>query len=299
LTLPAEVLPAKIRAAVESRLGVGIVGARPLGGGAVNRAVRLDFARGRKPVLMKWNLNVPAGFYETEAEGLQALAATLAVRVPTVLHVSSEPAFLVLDFVPTTEPRDAEAFSRKFAAALAKLHRSTISKTFGYAKDNYLGSQPQRNAPMLESWPEFYRERRLLPQIDRARDAGRLNPERERMLLDVIEKLPQLLDDMPRDASLIHGDLWSGNYLCARGEEPVLIDPAVCHAPREMELAYVELFGGFPPNFIRNYSSVYELDEGYTRRRSLHQLYPLLIHLNHFGEEYGPAIDKACAEYLG
>jgi fructosamine-3-kinase len=297
VTLPTEI-PPKIKSAVESRLGVVIVGARPLGGGAVNHTVRLDFVRGRKPVFLKWHPDPPAKLFEAEADGLQALAATGAVRVPTVQLVSGEPAFLIMEYIPTTEPRNAEAFSRKFAAALAQLHRSTTKTTFGYTRDNFLGSQPQRNVPSSESWVDFYRDYRLMPQIDRARTAGLLTDARESALMKVVGLLDGLFNDMPPEASLIHGDLWSGNFLCSRGEEPLLIDPAVHYAPREMEIAYVELFGGFPPNFLENYQSVLPLDEGYARRRSLHQLYPLLIHLNHFGEEYGPAVDKACAEYL-
>ncbi len=95
---------------------------------------------------------------------------------------------------------------------------------------------------------------------------------------------------------LIHGDLWSGNFLTA-GDEPVIIDPAVYYADREVEIAYVELFGGFPPGLVAAYHAAWPLDPGYTYRRPLHQLYPLLIHLNHFGEEYGAHVDAVCRRY--
>jgi fructosamine-3-kinase len=164
--------------------------------------------------------------------------------------------------------------------------------------DNYLGTQPQHNTPFLSSWPEFYRERRLLPQMQRAEAAGLLPPQRRIALERVIAKLDTLLEGLPPESSLIHGDLWSGNFLCTKGDTPVLIDPAVYHAPREMELAYVQLFDGFPPDFVRHYSRAFPLDPGYERRKLLHQLYPLLIHLNHFGETYGRVVDGVCREYL-
>jgi len=118
--------------------------------------------------------------------------------------------------------------------------------------------------------------------------------DRRAQLLRVIDQLDELLRDWGEPASLIHGDLWAGNFLSLRTGEVALIDPAVHHAPREMEIAYVELFGGFPPDFIRNYDREWPLDPGYRRRRPVHWLYPLLIHLNHFGETYGPALDAAC-----
>ena len=42
----------------------------------------------------------------------------------------------------------------------------------------------------------------------------------------------------------------------------------------------------------------YPLDPGYERRRPLHQLYPLLVHLNHFGERYGPDVEGVCRRVL-
>lgn len=54
------------------------------------------------------------------------------------------------------------------------------------------------------------------------------------------------LDDTDPEPVLIHGDLWSGNFLSAR-DEPVVFDPAVYYAIREIEMAFIELFGGFPP----------------------------------------------------
>jgi len=97
---------------------------------------------------------------------------------------------------------------------------------------------------------------------------------------------------------LIHGDLWSGNFLSTANDQPVLIDPAVHYADREVEIAFVELCGGFPRGFVQTYDSIFPLTEGYARRRPIHQLYPLLVHLVHFGETYGPSVDRACADAL-
>jgi len=150
----------------------------------------------------------------------------------------------------------------------------------------------------MGSWWEFYRLMRLLPQIEFARQAGRLTPERERLLMGVVEGLPELLSGIPEEPCLLHGDLWSGNCLCAEGDEPVLIDPAIYLGHREMEIAFIELFGGFPPGFVEQYHNHLPLDGGYARRRPLHQLYHLLNHWNHFGEPYGEKCVQVCRHYL-
>ncbi len=118
------------------------------------------------------------------------------------------------------------------------------------------------------------------------------------MLAQVDDKLDALLDYDARP-SLVHGDLWSGNFLCTSDDLPVLIDPAVHYADREVEIAFVELFGGFPHGFVQAYDQAFPISEGYLRRRPVHQLYPLLVHLNHFGETYGPSVDRACRDALG
>jgi fructosamine-3-kinase len=169
---------------------------------------------------------------------------------------------------------------------------------YGFPSDNFIGLLPQPNFPRTKRWSEFYRTCRLIPQITIARDGGRLTPGRERLLAEVLTRLDDLLIGMPENPSLLHGDLWSGNFLCADGEEPVLIDPAAYFGAREMEIAFIELFGGFPDGFVAAYDAQYPLDPGYAHRRTLHQLYPLLVHLNHFGERYGPAVERACRQYV-
>jgi fructosamine-3-kinase len=194
---------------------------------------------------------------------------------------------------------DAAGFAVRFGHALAALHRDNPSPdgTFGLESNNFIGALPQPNAPRTRDWPAFYRDCRLLPQIALARQLGRLSPEREAALMSVVERLPLLLGDFDARPVLLHGDLWSGNFLVAHGDEPVVIDPAVYYGEREAEIAFVELFGGFPDGLLPAYRAACPLDAGYERRRALHQLYPLLVHLNLFGEGYGPRVDAVCRRY--
>lgn len=296
-------LPPSLRRALQTRLGTALQGAEAVGGGMINRAARIETQQG--VLFVKWKEQAPVGFFEAEADGLRRLAETGAIRVPRViaLHDRSEdeapseaepPPFLVLEWVETRPPDDPAKFARRFGEALAMLHRESAqaASAFGLERDNYIGVLPQSNG-WCERWTEFYRERRLLPQIAVARRCNLLPAERERRLMTVIDRLEQRLADLPATPCLIHGDLWSGNFLTV-GEEPVLIDPAVSYSDREMELAFIELFGGFPPAFLKTYREVYAPAPGYERRRPLHQLYPLLVHLNHFGETYGPDVDRVC-----
>ena len=270
--------------------------AESLSGGDVNRAalVTLD----HEPVVVKWKDDAPPGFFADEADGLTRLRDASPLRVPQVLAFGDAPAFLALEYLPPQLPRDLPRFARRFGEGLAALHRDNpaLSGLFGLEKDNFLGSQPQANTPH-SSWPTFYRDCRLWPQIDKARRRGLLPPHRERLLGQMLDNLDALLADLPARPVLIHGDLWSGNFLCTSDDEPVLIDPAAYYGEREIEMAYTELFGGFPSGFLPAYQSAFPLNAGYPRRRALHQLYPLLVHLNHFGETYGPAVDRACREY--
>ncbi|MBN2305028.1 MAG: fructosamine kinase family protein, partial [Anaerolineae bacterium] len=138
---------------------------------------------------------------------------------------------------------------------------------------------------------------RIRPQVEIARELGRLPARREALLTRLMEKLPKLLDDSVTP-SLLHGDLWGGNYLVDATGRAVLIDPAVYYGHCEMDLAMTELFGGFTPEFYAAYRAINPLT-GYQDRRSLYQLYYILVHLNHFGESYGPRVDALALHYVG
>ncbi len=266
-------------------------------GGDSNHVAVVNTAMG--DAIVKWKDNAPLHFFLREAEGLNALRLTKTLRVPDVIMIGDyDKPYLVLEYLRPQPPRNEQAFTQCFAEGLAALHRHTEHYgRFGWQSDNFLGSQPQPNG-WLDTWPDFYRTRRLLPQWDKARGRGLIPAHRERLLGRVTDQLDTLLD-FPARPVLIHGDLWSGNFLSTTHDTPALIDPAVHYADREVEIAFVELFGGFPRGFVQAYNRVSPLDEGYAGRRPLHQLYPLLVHLNHFGETYGPSVDRACREALG
>jgi fructosamine-3-kinase len=300
-------MPDALYKALSGSLGSDVYNVTPLGGGMINQAARLYIdaycvIANSGSVFLKWKEDAPAGFFAAEAHGLRCLHRAGALRTPKILAVveaqAGAPAYLALEFIETPSPSDPARFAREFGERLARQHREAVSPNhqFGLDRDNFIGLLPQVNT-FTEDWPTFYRECRLMPQVILARKRRLLPPERERLVMQVIERLDTLLADLPAQPVLIHGDLWSGNFLTA-GNEPVVIDPSVSYSDREIELAYMELFGGFPPGVLAAYRAAFPLDPGYEYRRPLHQLYPLLNHLNHFGESYGPDVESVCRQYV-
>jgi fructosamine-3-kinase len=204
-----------------------------------------------------------------EAEGLAALADAGA-PVPEVISVDEHR--LVLRSV-TGPPA-----WRFLGAAMARAHRATAD-SFGWHRDNVIGSLPQHNG-RHEDWPTFYIERRLRPWMPSLPSAVRHRLE------DLCTGLlPELLDH-DSSPSLLHGDLWSGNVV----EGAWLIDPAVHYGDRELDLAFATVFGGIPAEFFDGYREEWPLDPAWERRRPALQLYHLLVHVELFGRSYLPMI---------
>jgi fructosamine-3-kinase len=227
-----------------------------------------------------------------EADGLAALQAAGA-PVPQVLGCAradgqEEGGVLVLEYVRGPAPKDADW--ARLGEALADLHRLSAAEAqesspgYGWPRNNRIGSLVQDNSPPPEAqdmnaWGAFYAERRVRAHLEDATIPGDLT---RRLHMACDGPLPDLLGHNP-PASLIHGDLWSGNVVDGRW----LIDPAVHQADRELELAFMALFGGFPEQLWRAYRDAWPLSQGWRERRPALQLHHLLVHVRHF-EQRGP-----------
>jgi fructosamine-3-kinase len=261
----------------------------PVAGGDINAAFRWRNAQGAR-YFVKCNATLGAAAFAAEADGLARLAATASVAVPEpVAHgEAGGEGYLVLPWF------DAEAGSPQawsaLGRALAALHAHT-APAYGLATDNLMGRLAQANHPHA-SWPRFWAAERLGAQLRLARDGGRLEARLARCLEALCEESERLCARPGLQPALLHGDLWSGNVVFTRGR-PVLIDPAVYYGDREVELAFTELFGGFPREFYAAYEAAAPLDAGYGRRRAFWQLYPLLVHLNLFGAAYLGGVERA------
>ena len=220
--------------------------------------------------------------FEAEAEGLRELAAANAIRVPAVIDcgVDNGAAFIAIERLRFE--RATPAIETAFGEQLAKLHRHT-KEQHGWHRDNTIGPTPQHN-PWTGDWIEFFREHRLRFQLDLAARNGYTGELQS--LGDSLEcRLPDLFEGYVPEASLCHGDLWSGNWGVTDGV-PVIFDPAVYYGDRESDIAMTMLFGGFGRAFYRAYEQSWPMARGHERRLKLYQLYHVLNHLNLFGSGY-------------
>ncbi|HEX2191004.1 MAG TPA: fructosamine kinase family protein [Longimicrobiaceae bacterium] len=295
------ILPEAVRRRVEARFGA-VRGARPVGGGCINPALRLELPDG--PAFLKYNGDAPAGLFPAEARALAALRAAAGpeLRVPEVCAAfdageegaPGEPGWILMEWIEPG-PRGA-GFDERLGRGLAALHRRA-AEPWGWEEDNFIGPLPQANAA-APTWAEFWRDRRLEPQLRHAREAGYAGDAREWERL--LAGLPDLLAAAEEDApSLLHGDLWGGNLLASAAGEPCLVDPAAYRGHREVDLAMSELFGGFPPRFRAAYEEARPLLPGYREgRRAAYQLYYLLVHVVLFGGGYVARTRAALREAL-
>jgi fructosamine-3-kinase len=258
---------------------------RAVSGGDINQAEQLTGHSGRR-LFVKFNRADRLAMFEAEAEGLDEIAGTGVIRTPRPLcsGIEGDRAYLVLDYLELSSRGDAADLARRLAA----LHAVTAPR-FGWRRDNTIGATPQPNG-WLEDWVGFLRERRLGHQLALARQLGgqpAMIVKGERLLTG----LPAFFHGYTPQASLLHGDLWGGNYGFSGGE-PVLFDPAVYYGDREADLAMTELFGGFPPAFYAAYREAWPLDPGYETRKALYNLYHILNPLNLFGGGYGGQAER-------
>jgi fructosamine-3-kinase len=284
-----------LRGAVEAALGRAVATATPLSGGDINDAYRVTLAGG-DAVFVKANDHADPAMFPAEARGLAWLEEARALRIPRVLAVSAPDAkepFLALELLESrAKVRD---FDERLGRGLAALHRHG-APSFGLSYDNFIGRLPQSNRER-KSWPDFYREARLSPQLELARKNGRATARLQRGFEALFARLPGLLGDEEPPAR-VHGDLWGGNLHVDDRGEPCLIDPAPYGGHREMDLAMMRLFGGFAARTFAAYEEAFPLAPGHDERVSVYQLYPLMVHVNLFGGGYGASVERALDAYI-
>ncbi len=264
-----------------------IVKRQPVGGGDINISSIL-ILDGGTAVFLKENQASLEPMFVAEALGLKALgevaAYSAAPPVPKALAWGADGhhSYLLLELIPSGKLKSAEDFGR----AMAALHREGRSEQCGFGSDNWIGSTPQRN-DTCSSWHDFFRDMRLGCQWQLARRKGFGDNSSEKNMQSVLRRIPELLpppdDERP---SLLHGDLWGGNWLAGQDGRAWLIDPAVYYGHREADMAMTRLFGGFPSGFHHAYDEAWPLTPGYSERRDLYNLYHLLNHVNLFGSGY-------------
>ena len=273
---------------IASQNNLNLIEAKPLSGGDIN-AVFLLKCKENNFVVKLNNASKFPRMFTAEAKGLQLLDNSKGFRIPKVIAtgVDEETSYLLMEHIITGVPKPD--FWEIFAKNLVSLHKST-QDSFGLDHDNDIGSLPQQNT-YCQTASEFYIYERLGPQFRMALDNGFYFKNLEKCYKNIAEEIPN------EPPALIHGDLWNGNFMVSEDGKPVLIDPAVAFAPREMDLAMMKLFGGFKPSSFETYNSLFPLKPEWENRLDLWQLYYLLVHLNLFGSGYFGQVQSSVLKY--
>lgn len=272
---------------------IEVLEVRVVSGGSINTAVRVFTSEGT--FFIKFNHAEQEDMFEKEVRGLEILRQTATFHIPSVSGYgkNGNKAYLIQEFVENGGQRPD--FWKNFGESLAKLH-SHSQRNFGLPFDNYIGSLVQSNCPNSNGI-DFFIEQRLRPQAGLARYNNVISKE----LYERFERFyPVLKSVIPVERpALIHGDLWSGNFLTNQRGRVSLVDPAPYYGFREAEIAFTHLFGGFDDEFYEAYNEAFPLEPDFSSRIPIYNLYPLLVHVNLFGKSYLPPIERLLKRYVG
>jgi fructosamine-3-kinase len=274
---------------------VHLLGTHPLGGGCINHATKMDTTVG--DFFLKWHATAPSDIFIKEGAGLEEMRSVNNpyLCIPKVIWSKEGdelPGLLLTDYLP--DPTDHEGYDEKLGKGLAVLHRK-LGHAYGFPHSNYCGNTSQDNT-WTDSWPEFYAIRRIDALVKQLIAKRGISTDEQKIYKRLVDRIPKLIDHSTVP-SLIHGDLWSGNYMyTANG--PALIDPACYYADREMELGMMLLFGGFSQEVWNAYQDEYPLPQGWQERVPLYQLYHVLNHYLLFDGSYGMQALGIARQYL-
>lgn len=276
-------LDSKVIQKIEKNLNSGIDSASSLSGGCISNAFKILTASGKK-YFLKINETAGNDMFVKEAHGLTELKNANAIRTPEVINYDNE--FILLEFIDSG--RISRDMFENFGINFAKLHQFK-GEYFGFFEDNYIGSNVQKNLSDDESknnWIKFYFEKRILFQLKLAEKKGYATNDLIKAVSKLSDKINDIIGSSLEPPSLLHGDLWSGNFMIDDNGNACIIDPAVYYGHREADLAMTKLFGGFNSEFYEAYNEYYPLKEGFEYRENIYKLYHVLNHLNLFGSGY-------------
>ncbi len=266
----------------------------PLSGGCINQAWKVTNSN-NKQYFIKTNSPELESMFIAEAHALQEIAKNASIRTPDViLHgCTAKFSYLVLEYI-SLKPLTNQ---KKIGEQLAQMHQTTSPfKQFGWTQNNYIGSTLQSNKTH-ESWSTFWRDERLLYQLNLAKNKGYATKAYDAGL-KLAELLPLFFTDYSPTPSLLHGDLWGGNCASDMNDNPVIYDPAMYYGDREADIAMTELFGGFNTDFYNAYENSFAVDSGYKTRKNLYNLYHILNHFNLYGSGYASQAESMTNQLL-
>jgi protein-ribulosamine 3-kinase len=273
----------KIKNKIEDNIRYTVSSFSSLSGGCISNAYKVEMSNG-KIYFLKTNDNPPDDFFFKEAHSLIELKLSNAIRVPELISVEEN--FILLEFISSSEK--SKKFFKDFGIKFSEMHKFN-HHSFGFYEDNYIGTNPQLNLTEEDeenNWAKFYFNKRILYQYKLAEKNGYTTGELRKGISKLENKIEEIFSGSEEAPSLLHGDLWSGNYMIDEKGDACLIDPAVYYGHREADLGMTKLFGGFSSDFYEAYNENFPLLDGYNYRENIYKLYHVLNHLNLFGRGY-------------
>ena len=268
-------------------------------GGDINEA-QILYLSNKERVFIKSNSLKNYAFFDAEEEGLTAIADTETIATPKLICKGKDEnrsiSFLMMEVIESGggSRHTYKTLGHEFAALhLADTERFVKGGRYGFWHNNYIGASVQINTPK-ENWLDFFRECRLEVQIKMAEkilDKGTL-----KAALRLLDSLDAYLTE-PSQPSLLHGDMWGGNYMINAAGKAVLIDPAAYVGCSEADMAMTEMFRPMPGEFYDAYYEKNPMKDGYSDRKELYNLYHWLNHLNLFGGGYYDAVVRIIRRY--
>ena len=257
-----------------------ITNTRSVGGGCINQGYKL--VGNNNSYFVKLNQASKADMFQAEALGLKQMYATKTITIPKPIcwGTAESSSYIVLEWLDLG--RGSNSSWQEMGRQLAMMHRQGTADKFGWEINNTIGSTPQINT-WMDNWADFFADQRIGYQLRLAnRKGGNFSD-----IDEIVSAVRTKLADRQPEASIVHGDLWSGNADITADGQPTIFDPATYYGDREVDIAMTELFGGFPAAFYQGYNGHWQLDSGYKERKNVYNLYHILNHFNLFGGGYG------------
>lgn len=283
----------EIIGSIQKQIGSSPLTITTVAGGSINQSYQVKSGADTFFCKIFSDSGAHPDFLTKEVNGLEFLRKFDCIKVPAVIYhgVDNGLQILLLEWIETGSR--SKSFWKKFGEQLANLHKQQGSY-FGLDENNYMGALPQQNNPHSD-WSDFFRECRLKPQISLAARSNLVHPKMMCQFELIFDQLDEIFPSSKPSA--LHGDLWSGNFLCDHNGDPVLIDPAVYYGDANIDLAMTTMFGGFDNSFYESYAAQLPFAKNHKQQWDICNLYPLLIHLNLFGKGYLSSIGSILKKY--
>ncbi|MGV3041998.1 fructosamine kinase family protein [Staphylococcus rostri] len=257
----------------------------PVSGGDVNQAFRVETAQETYFLLIQSQRS--ADFYAAEIAGLKAFEAA-GITAPKVIANGciDGDAYLLLSYLA----EGVTGSQQDLGELVAQLHRvKSPNGQFGFDLP-YKGSTISFDNQWQTLWHDLFLHQRIDPLVERIEEEGLWTARDAQQFQQVYAIMSRTLKAHESEPSLLHGDLWAGNYMFLTDGTPALFDPSPLYGDREFDLGATKVFGGFSSDFYAAYHRAYPLKDGAFYRIQFYELYLLLVHLVKFGTVYLSAV---------